>query len=293
MRPLLLYGVLATGVVAVSFAAVLIRMADAPALAIAAYRLSLAGLITAPLALSRGSQGLRSLTRSQALGCLASALALALHFSMWIASLDHTSVASSVVLVTTSPLLVAAASYALFRERPGRWVAGGLALGIAGGSVLALGDRAAGGEELYGDLLALVGAAAAGAYLLIGRRVRRHLSNLNYVGLVYPMSALVLLAAAGVTATPLAGLSAGTYGVIVLIALVPQLLGHTSLNWALGHVSATLVAVAVMAEPVGATLLAWLLLGEVPPWSSVAGGVLILAGVYLAFRRPGARWNSP
>lgn len=290
MYPLLLYGVLATGVAAVSFAAVLIRVAEAPALAIAAYRLCLAGLVVAPLALARDYRGLRSVTASQALGCATAALALSVHFAAWIASLEYTSVASSVVLVTTSPLLVAAVSHVAFRERLALPVAGGIGLGIIGGVVLAVGDGVAGGEELYGDFLAMVGAVAAGAYLLIGRRVRRHLSNLTYIALVYPASAMVLVAAVGITGTPFTGFSAGTYWVLLLIALVPQLLGHSSLNWALGHLSATLVAVAVMAEPVGATLLAWLLLGEMPPWSSVAGGVLVLTGVYLAFRRPGRLW---
>ena len=286
-----LYGVVAAGVAAVSCAAVLIRLADAPALAIAVYRLSLAGMVVAPLAVSRDWRGLRSLSASQALWCVASALALAVHFAAWIASLEHTSVASSVVLVTTSPLLIAAVSRVAYRERLTAPVAGGIALGVMGSLVLALGDRAAGESELFGDLLALLGAVAAAAYFLIGRRVRMQLSNVSYVAIVYPASAVALLAAVAATGTPITGFDASTYAMLALIGLVPQLLGHTSLNWALGHLSATLVAVAVMAEPVGATLLAWLVLGEAPPPASVAGGGLVLTGVYLAFRRPSAAWG--
>ena len=286
-----LYGVVAAGVAAVSCAAVLIRLADAPALAIAVYRLSLAGMVVAPLAVSRDWRGLRSLSASQALWCVASALALAVHFAAWIASLEHTSVASSVVLVTTSPLLIAAVSRVAYRERLTAPVAGGIALGVMGSLVLALGDRAAGESELFGDLLALLGAVAAAAYFLIGRRVRMQLSNVSYVAIVYPASAVALLAAVAATGTPITGFDASTYAMLALIGLVPQLLGHTSLNWALGHLSATLVAVAVMAEPVGATLLAWLVLGEAPPVASVAGGGLVLTGVYLAFRRPSAAWG--
>ena len=114
---------------------------------------------------------------------------------------------------------------------------------------VALGDWAAGDDELFGDLLALVGAVAAGAYFLIGRRVRRSLSNVSYIALVYLGAALALMAAVGTTATPLAGFGTETYWILILIALVPQILGHSSLNWALGHLSATLVAVAVMAPP--------------------------------------------
>ena len=282
---MLLYGVMAAGVAAVSCAAVLIRLADAPALAIAAYRLSVAGLVVAPLAVSRDLRGLRSLSGGQMAWCIGSALALAVHFAAWIASLEHTSVASSVVLVTTSPLLVAAVSHAAYRERLSANVTGGIALGLAGSLALALGDHAAGERRLFGDALALVGAVAAAAYFLIGRRVRMRVSNVSYVAIVYPAAAVALLAAAAATGTPLTSFDAETFALLALIGLIPQLLGHSALNWALGHVSATLVAVAVMAEPVGATLLAWLALGEAPPPTSVAGGALVLAGVFLAFRR--------
>ncbi len=291
MRPAVLYGVVATGVAAVSCAAVLIRLADAPALTIVAYRLTLASLVLAPLAVSRGRSGLRSLTFSQAMWCAASAIVLALHFVAWTASLEHTSVTSSVVLVTTSPLLIAAVSYLAYRERVTAQLAGGIALGLAGSLVIAVGDRAAGERELFGDLLALVGAVGAAAYFLIGRRVRREMSNVSYIAIVYPAAAVVLLAAVAVTGAPMTGYSAFTYAMLALMALGPQLLGHSSLNWALGHLSATLVAVAVMAEPVGATILAWRLLGEAPPPASVAGGALVLSGVYLAFRRPVSAWG--
>ena len=288
----MLYGVVATGVAAVSCAAVLIRLADAPALVIVAYRLTLASLVLAPLAVSRGRSGLRSLTFSQAMWCAASAIVLALHFVAWTASLEHTSVTSSVVLVTTSPLLIAVVSYVSYRERVTAHLVGGIALGLAGSLVIAVGDRAAGERELFGDLLALVGAVGAAAYFLIGRKVRREMSNVSYIAIVYPASAVLLLAAVAATGAPMTGYSAFTYVILALMALGPQLLGHSSLNWALGHLSATLVAVAVMAEPVGATILAWLVLGEAPPLASVAGGGLVLAGVYLAFRRPAAAWRG-
>ena len=233
VHPILLYSVVALGVAAISCAAVLIRLAEAPSLAIAAYRLGLASLVTAPMALARDYQGLRSLTDSQLLWCLASALALAVHFAAWIASLEHTSVASSVVLVTTSPILIAAISHVVYQERLTASVTGGIVLGVTGGVAVALGDWAAGDDELFGDLLALVGAVAAGAYFLIGRRVRRSLSNVSYIALVYLGAALALMAAVGTTATPLAGFGTETYWILILIALVPQILGHSSLNWAL------------------------------------------------------------
>ena len=150
--------------------------------------------------------------------------------------------------------------------------------------VIAVGDWDLGERRLYGDGLALLGAAAVAGYYIIGRDLRREMPVLAYVAPVYGLAAAALLAASGATGVALAGFSAETYVYLALLALVPQLLGHSSLNWALGHLPATLVSVAVMAEPVGATLLAWAVLDETPPVTAVAGGALILVGVYLALR---------
>ena len=214
----------------------------------------------------------------------ASALCLAFHFAFWIASLSHTSVASSVVIVTANPILVAIAAHVLLRESLTRSTAAGIGLGLAGGVVIALGDWDLGDRRLYGDGLALLGAVAVAGYYIIGRDLRREMPVLAYVAPVYGLAAAVLLATAGATGVALSGFSGETYVYLALLALVPQLLGHSSLNWALGHLPATLVAVAVMAEPVGATLLAWAVLDETPPVTAVAGGALILVGVYLALR---------
>ena len=293
MRPIVLYSVVAGGVLAVSTSAALIRLADAPALAIATYRVGLAGLITAPLAVTLDYKGLRSMTRTELLWCLASSVSLAIHFTAWGSSLSHTSVASSVVLVSTSPLLVAAVSHLAYRERLSQTEVVGIGMGVVGGVVLTEGDLITGGELLYGDLLALAGAAAAGSYFLIGRKVRRTVSNISYTAIVYLGSAIVLVLTVALTGTQFTGFTEVTCSMIILVTLVPQLLGHSSLNWALGHLSATLVAIAVMAEPVGAVMLAWVILEETPPMTGVIGGALVVTGVYFAFRRPGADLAEP
>ena len=169
----------------------------------------------------------------------------------------------------------------------------GIGMGVVGGVVLTEGDLITGGELLYGDLLALAGAAAAGSYFLIGRKVRRTVSNISYTAIVYLGSAIVLVLTVALTGTQFTGFTEVTYSMIILVTLVPQLLGHSSLNWALGHLSATLVAIAVMAEPVGAVMLAWIILGETPPMTGVIGGALVVTGVYFAFRRPGADLAEP
>ena len=288
-KPTAVYLGLAVGVVAISFAAVLIRLAEAPFLVVAAFRMGLASLVLVPTAIVHSRGRLPHTSRRELLLTVASAVCLALHFAFWIASLSYTSVASSVVLVTTSPIMVAFVSHFLVKERVTRNVVLGVGLAFAGSLVLGWGDLRIGTEELYGDLLAFLGAIAAAGYLLLGRQVRSRMSLLPYISIVYTGAAVLLLASVTVAGDSFVGYSAETYLMLALVALVPQVLGHSSLNWALGYVSATLVAVSLMAEPVGATLLAWLILDETPPLTSVLGGIPILAGVYLALRRPAFR----
>lgn len=273
---------LALGVLSVSWAAILVRLADAPPLAVAAWRLLLAAGAALAFALLRRRAELRALDR-RGLALLAGAgLALALHFATWISSLRLTSVASSVALVTTQPLWVALLSRALLRERIAPRVAAGIALAVAGGAVMAGGDVALGPRALLGDLLALAGAVAAALYFVAGRRVRARLSLGAYVGVVYPAAAAGLLALAVVAGAPLAGYGARTWLALALLALVPQLLGHSLLNWSLRWLSGTFVAVTILAEPVMSILLAIPVLGERPTATQVAGGLVLLGGVALA-----------
>ena len=279
---------LGAGVLAVSSAAVLIRLADeAPSLVIAAYRMGLASVVLLPAALLFHRRWLAQITSRQGVLMAASGVFLAIHFGAWISSLQYTSVASSVLLVTSSPIFVATASRVILREQPLRQEVLGIALGVMGGVIVTVGDLSLGREELVGDLLAVAGAIAVTGYLLMGRKVRRQAPALAYVAVAYPMAAVLLLGAAVGAGGPFTGYEAHTYIWLGLVALVPQIVGHTSLNWALGHVRATGVAIAVMAEPVGASLLAWAVLSETPSVTTVGGGALLLTGVFLALRRRG------
>ena len=279
------HAVLALGVVSVSFAAVLIRLADAPPLVVAAYRLALASLVIAPTAWIRSRQELRDLSRKQVLLAVLSGAFLALHFGLWIASLSYTSVASSVVLVTANPIFVAIASYLLFRERLGRQVVAGIIVCLAGAVLIGYGNWQLGPQPLLGGVLALLGALAVAGYLLIGRRLRKNIGILSYAALTYTSAAAFLLLAVLAFRQPLVGYSPTTYLMLVLLAVVPQLIGHTSLNWSLRFVSATLVTIAVLGEPVLATALAFAILDEAPTLTEVVGGALILGGIFSAFRR--------
>jgi drug/metabolite transporter (DMT)-like permease len=278
---------LALGVVAISCAAVLVRLADAPPLAVAAFRLVIASAVLLPLGWAQAGAEILGLVRGQWRLVVAAGVLLGLHFALWIASLSYTSVASSVVLVTSTPLFVALASWILFRERLRLPTVVGIAISLLGALLIGYAGLWHGGSALSGNLLALSAAVAMAGYLLIGRRVRRNVGLLAYSTSVFTVAALMLVTVALVTRTPFAGYSRGTYAVMVALALIPQLIGHMSLNWALRFLPATMVTVAVLGEPVGASFLAWLALGESPSLLEIGGGVLMLLGIALAFLRGG------
>lgn len=278
------YLLLALGVVAVSFAALLIREADAPPLVIAAYRLSVASLVLLPVGFRRSVGELRGLpVRDLWLMVLAGGC-LALHFALWITSLSYTSVATSVVLVTASPIFLAVASRFLFGQRLALMTITGIAISLVGAAAISYGNWQLGARSLEGSLLAIGGALAISGYLLIGQRVRTQVGILSYTSVVYATAAAVLIVAAVGSGRSFAGYSSYTYLMMALLALVPQLIGHSLLNWSLRFVPATFVAVAVLGEPVSATAWAFLFLGEVPAPIEVAGGLLVLGGIFLALR---------
>jgi drug/metabolite transporter (DMT)-like permease len=280
----MVYAGLALGVSAVSSSAVLIRLADAPSLTIAAYRLVLASIVVVPIGIATDWSGLRALTAKQWGLAAVSAACLAAHFAFWITSLEHTSVASSVIIVTANPILVAIGARLLLRESASLLVMIGIGMALVGGLVITVGDWNLGDSRLYGDFLAFLGAVAVAGYYIAGRNLRERLSLFGYVAPVYGGAAAILLAVVVVTGTPMTGFTLETYGYLTLTGVVPQLVGHTSLNWSLGYLPATLVATAVMAEPVSATLLAWVVLDEAPAVATVAGGALVLSGVFVALR---------
>lgn len=287
-------------ILAVSTASIFIRFAqrDAPSLAIAALRLTFATIVLAPIALTRHRVALATLTRQDWLLGLASGLFLGLHFATWITSLEYTTVASSVVLVSTGPLWVALLSPVFLRERLSSGASIGLALALAGGAVIALSGACTwdhgiacsnlgnvlAGHNARGDLLALAGAWAITGYLLIGRRLRATVDLVPYIFLVYSMAALSLLAVMAVLRIPVLGYSPLTYLWLALLALVPQLIGHSTYNWALRFLPAAIVAILTLGEPIGSATLAYFLLHEQPTAMVLVGGALILAGIYITVK---------
>ena len=283
------YAVLALGVCAVSTAVLLIREADAPSIVIAAYRLTLASLPLLAVSFVRGGSPVRGRRERVLLTVLAGVL-LALHFATWIASVKQTSIATSVFLVTTSPLFVALASGPILGEKPQAAMWWGIVIAGGGGAVMVADDLGAGGQTLLGDLYALLGALFASGYYLIGRRLRSDGEAwLPYVTLAYSTSAIVLIAMTLTSGHALFDYSGRTYVYLGLLAVIPQLVGHTALNRSLGYLPAVVVSMAVRGEPVGATILGLIFLNETPTSLEVLGAILIMAGVYVALRTPTQR----
>ncbi len=294
-------GAMLIAILAVSTASIFIRYAqqEAPSLVIAALRLAIASVVLAPLALTRYRPALAALTRRELLLGAISGLFLGVHFATWITSLQYTSVASSVVLVSTGPLWVALLSPLFLNERMSRAAFAGLALALVGGAIIALSGNCTWnggpscesvaqvlqGRNVRGDFLALAGAWAVTGYLMIGRSLRAKIDLVPYIFLVYSVAAVGLLIVVWILRLPLAGLHPVIYLWLVLLALLPQLVGHSTYNWALRFLPAAIVAVATLGEPVGSAILAYFLLHERPTVAVLVGGVLILAGIYIAVRR--------
>ena len=275
-----LYPRMLLGIVAASFGAIFVRFAsDASPLAISAWRLSIAAVVLIPIAWVRKPH---SLNLKMILWCVASGAALALHFVLWTSSLVYTSVASSVLFVTTHPLFVGLGSFVLLKESPTRRLLLGVAVALVGGLLIGVGDLRLAGQALRGDLLAVAGGLMVAIYFMIGRVVRQTVSATEYVAVTYGVAAFLVLAICAITRTPVLGFSGPTFGYLVLLALIPQLLGHSTFNWALKHLPATHVSILILGEPVGSGLLAVLLFGEIPSGLNLAGAALILAGIYLS-----------
>jgi drug/metabolite transporter (DMT)-like permease len=290
-------GVLAIGVAVVSTASILIRFAQAegvPSLSIAATRLALAALVLLPFAWVRSRGEIAALAARDLALAFASGALLAFHFWSWITSLQYTSVASSTVLVTTNPLWVGLASVVLLGEKLSSAAVAGLILSLLGMLVTFAAEpevAAPGSNAPLGNALALIGAVCASGYLLIGRALRSRVSLVAYVALAYASAAMLLCLAALLAGAPLLAHGAPAWLFLVLLALGPQLIGHTTFNWSLRHLSATFVALAILGEPVGSAILAWLILDEGFTSAQLAGFALLLAGIFLAARAETARSN--
>jgi len=281
--------VLTVALLAISVAAVFIRLADAPGVVVAAWRMIIASLVLLPITV----RALRRtpLRRANAWPTLWAGVLLGVHFAAWISSLSYTTVAASVSLVATTPLWVALMSWAFLRRAPTLTVLLGVLVAVAGGAVIAFGDLIGDGAAstapapLWGDALALIGAIAIAGYLLLGRTAQRRGLGIDaYAGVAYAVAAVVLLPLPAIVGASYLDYPAATFGWILALALVPQLIGHTGINFAMRHLDPTRVATATLLEPVGAAVLALLLFAELPSLATAIGAAILLVGVLMTVR---------
>ena len=276
------------GIIAISFASIFIKFCDdVPSIMIATYRLTLSSLILLIIAKSKGIR-LSSFNRKHLLMGMLGGLFLSLHFSFWISSLKFTSVASSVVLVATNPIFVGIFSYLFFKEKQPTELILGIILSFSGSIILAVGDSGLQGlavqnpSFLLGDILAFLGAIMASGYLVVGSKLREEMDVLSYTSMVYTFSAFFLLIASISLGLPFAGYRQSSYFYMVLLAIIPQLIGHTAFNWALKYLKASMVAITILGEPIGASILAYIILGETIRSFQSIGIILIFLAIIIA-----------
>ena len=225
---------------------------------------------------------------------VAAGVCLAIHFAAWIGSLAYTSVAASTTLVTATPIWVSLLGWVLFRETLSRQAIAGISVAVAGSVLVAIdGSSAAGSAPLLGNALATIGSWAVAGYLLLSRTAqRRHLPLSSFSAIAFGIGASILLPLPGLFGISYLGYDPTLYLYLLAVALVPQLIGHTSLNWSLRWVAPVWVTLVGLLEPIGASLLAWLVLAEVPSLAVLVGGIVLLSGIAIAVRG-GDRTKSP
>jgi drug/metabolite transporter (DMT)-like permease len=288
LRP---YFALAIGLIGIASSSILIRFAQqehAPSLVISAWRVAVATLVLTPLVLSRYRDELSKLSRTDILLTALSGIMLSFHFASWITSLEYTSVINSVVLVNTHPLWVAMATPFLLHERLSKVTLIAMVIALGGTLLVSLagdaGTAVKQGNAMLGNGLAVIGALCVAAYYLIGRRVRARVSVISYIWLTYGTSALSLIIIVLLTGQQVTGLSSNSYIWMTLVGLIPQLIGHSAYNYALGYLSAAYVSLTVLGDPIVSAILAAIFLDERPQVLQIIGGVLILIALGIASR---------
>ncbi|OAB44970.1 DMT family transporter [Paenibacillus antarcticus] len=271
------------GVIAVSFSAIFVKWSSAPASIQGMYRLLFAVLIMLPFGIRRISE-LRKVSYKNWLLLGASGFFLALHFLLWMGSLKYTTVSSSTIILALEPVFIWCGAYFIFKERISTFAKVGMLIAVAGAALIGWGDVGISSTNLYGDLMSFLGTIAVAVHMLIGQKLMSQVSAYVY-NLVVFTSAVVVFALYNV----MMGISFTNYndqewGIFLLLAIVPTVFGHMLFNWLLQYISATTVSMSILGEPIGASLLAFLLLNETMSWIQISGGLMAIAGMILFMR---------
>lgn len=275
------YVALAIGVISVSTSAIFVKYSTAPSGVIAFYRLFFSVILMLPVFLLKYVSELRLITKRDWIFSIISGVFLAFHFILWFESLNYTSVASSTVLVTLQPLFAFVGTFVFFKEKLSfKEIISGI-IAVIGSVVISWGDFRISGNALFGDILALIACALITAYLLFGQTVRKRVSLITYTFVVYSISTITLLLYVLAAHEPLIGFESDNWLYFFLLALIPNLLGHTFINWSIKWLSTSTISVAILFEPIGATILAVILLSEEVLWTQLVGGLIVLIGIMI------------
>lgn len=283
--------ILLSGITAISFGSILIRLTtDVSPIMIATYRLIFSAIILTPF-LYRKRKEFKKLNKREWVLCILSGSFLAVHFITWISSLQYTSIANSVVLVTMNPIFVGALSYFFLKEKLTKNIVFGVLLSILGTFVLtfsSLGEgifTAKGDMPILGNILALTGAVMASFYIIIGSKIREKRDLITYISIVYTVAAILLVIISVFAGLSFTGYKFSSYFYMLLLAVIPQMIGHTSYNWALRYLKSSMVAITTMGEPIGATILAYFIFNETLSMWQILGILIIFIAIWLASKK--------
>ena len=271
------------GVISISLSAIFVKLAEAESGVIAFYRMLFSVLIMSPLFFLKYKHELKSLNKKDWLFTSVAGVFLAFHFILWFESLNYTSVASSTVLVTLQPIFALAGTYLFFNEKVSIKAIMATFVAISGSVLIAWGDFRVSGDAFYGDILALIACALITGYFLFGQEVRKRLSLITYTMVVYSVSTIVLFLYVLVVDQSFGPYDSNEWILFLLLAIVPNLLGHNLFNWAIKYVSTNIISISILFEPIGATLLAFIIFGEYLTYTQVLGGVVVIVGMITEF----------
>ena len=281
-RKMITYIAITIGVISVSLSAIFVKLSSAESAVIAFYRMLFSVLIMSPLFLLKYKNELKLLQKRDWLFSIVAGGFLAFHFILWFESLNYTSVASSTVLVTLQPIFAFIGTYLFFKEKVAFQSIVAVIVAICGSLLISWGDFRVSGTALYGDVLALIACAFITGYLLFGQDVRKRLSLMTYTMVVYSVSTITLFFYVLLTGQSFGPYESNDWLWFVMLAIVPNLLGHTLFNWSLKWVSTSTISIAILFEPVGATILAFFIFNEMLVLSQVIGGIVVMFGISMS-----------
>ncbi|WP_036745586.1 DMT family transporter [Paenibacillus sp. UNC451MF] len=288
--PVPLWIIFTAGIIAISFSSIFVKLSAAPISVSGMYRLFFTNLLMLPI-MWKYIPEIKKLSGKDWLFLIGSGIALGLHFLLWMASLRYTSVASSTVLLTLEPIFVLAGAFLVYRERTTAAAVAGICLAVFAAMMIGAKDFSISGTALQGDLLSLLGTAAVAVHMLLGQKLSKHISSLLYSFVVFFVAGICFAIYNGFNSYSFVHYSFNEWGLFLLLALVPTVFGHILFNWLLKYVNAASVSSAVLGEPIGATLLAWMMLGESINWVQILAGFLLILGVWVFLRNNHVRYE--